>query len=476
MSMETLVARAQEIEAELDELAALAELTTEQDARFDELVAESTRLAADIDKIEKREAARGLVRDLRAKGQVLEEEGADRAPQFMKRTVTDIDLQVAGRGEVRSAAMKVLETEHRSGPIEVSDASAAHIEKMFGAYSRTDDGDVILDGNVVAKRMLITESPAYRSAFQKALKGQQFAWNDDEKQAMVRAAEQSLTSASGGYAVPVLIDPTVILTSGAAAAPVVGISRVEPITNNVWKGVSSAGVAFSNVPENTASTATQATIAQPTVTAHKINAFIPYSLEIEGDFPNFAGEMTGLLEQAYVDYLAEKTITGTGTIEMFGIFTAIDATAGSEVTVTTDGALGPEDVFKLWNGVPERHRNRSNWLSHVSVESQVRQSTNNGGLFTVDLTAEGIGVVNGRRWYTTDYAPSFSATTGAANLAILGNFQHYVIAQRVGMNIELIPHVVDGSGLPKGQRGWYAWARVGADSIYDDAFRLLQNT
>lgn len=471
-------ARATDIDAELDELEQLEELSEEQEARFDELVAEIDTLAEARATLEKREAGRQKAREMRGSGQTTEESGEDRSgPQFMKPAEDEVrDFRTASRSEVRSAAMKRLEGEHRSQAVQITDESAAHIERMFGKRSVSDDGDVIFDGDVVARRLLVTESPAYRTAFQKALKGHHYAWTDDERQAMSRAAEQSLTNASGGYAVPVLIDPTVILTSGAESAPVVGISRVESITNNTWKGVSSAGVAFSNVPENTASSAAQATFAQPSVTAHKVNAFIPYSLEIEGDFPNFANEMSGLIQQAYVDYLAEKTITGTGTIEMFGIFTAIDATAGSEVTVTTDGALGPEDVFKLWNGVPERHRGRSNWLSHVSVESQVRQSTNNGGLFTVDLTAEGIGVVNGKRWYTTDYAPSFTGTTGAANLAILGNFQHYVIAQRVGMNIELIPHVVDGSGLPKGQRGWYAWARVGADSVYDDAFRLLQNT
>ena len=43
------------------------------------------------------------------------------------------------------------------------------------------------------------------------------------------------------------------------------------------------------------------------------------------------------------------------------------------------------------------------------------------------------------------------------------------------MSIELVPHVVDSNGLPKLQRGWLVWARVGADSVDDAAFRLLAN-
>jgi len=69
----------------------------------------------------------------------------------------------------------------------------------------------------------------------------------------------------------------------------------------------------------------------------------------------------------------------------------------------------------------------------------------------------------------------FTSTTGAANLLVLGDFQNYLVAQRAGMNVELVPHLLGSNRRPSGQRGWYAWARVGADSINDLAFRLLQN-
>ena len=109
----------------------------------------------------------------------------------------------------------------------------------------------------------------------------------------------------------------------------------------------------------------------------------------------------------------------------------------------------------------------------VTVESQLR--TGADGYGTRNLSSDGIGPLLGKRVLLSDYAPSFTGTTGASNLAILGNFQRYVVAQRVGMNIEFIPNVVNGSGVPTGQRAWLAWARVGADSVDDDAFRLLQN-
>jgi HK97 family phage major capsid protein len=251
------------------------------------------------------------------------------------------------------------------------------------------------------------------------------------------------------------------------------VSRIETITNNIWKGVSSAGVTFTGTAEAVAATATQATLAQPTVTPEKTMAYIPFSYEIQGDYPGFAGEMQALIEQAYVDFLAVETATGSAGV--VGIFTAIDATAGSEVNPTTDGALGPEDALIVWNALPERYRPRSSWFMNVTVESQLRNASALGGLYTTDLSTQGIGPLLGKRTLLSDYAPSFTGTTGASNLAILGDFSRYVIAQRVGMNVELIPNVVDGSGIPTGQRAWLAWARVGADSVDDNGFILLQN-
>ena len=61
------------------------------------------------------------------------------------------------------------------------------------------------------------------------------------------------------------------------------------------------------------------------------------------------------------------------------------------------------------------------------------------------------------------------------NLLIYGDFSNYVVKQRVRSSVELIPHLFGPAGRrPTGQRGLYMWARYGADSINDAAFRTLQ--
>jgi HK97 family phage major capsid protein len=62
-------------------------------------------------------------------------------------------------------------------------------------------------------------------------------------------------------------------------------------------------------------------------------------------------------------------------------------------------------------------------------------------------------------------------------ILIFGDFDNYVIADRVGMTVEFIPHLFHTTtNRPSGQRGWYAYYRVGADSVNNGAFRLLHNS
>jgi hypothetical protein len=89
----------------------------------------------------------------------------------------------------------------------------------------------------VALRYLLTGSDDYRSAFGKLLTGRSYALTPSEVASVERAA--SLTDASGGYAIPFLLDPSVILTSTGTSNPYRAISRIVRGTSDTWNGVSS---------------------------------------------------------------------------------------------------------------------------------------------------------------------------------------------------------------------------------------------
>lgn len=399
------------------------------------------------------------------------------------------DPRRMGREETISRAMTLIDQEKR---VPVTDDNKGHLEWLI-KRSMDDDGDEgLFDGQYVAKRLLYTENPLYRSAFRKYVRfGPNAHLNAGESAAVARfqdyeirrAASENVTSA-GGFGIPVLIDPSIIITSGASDAPILRICRIEQVTNNIWKGVSSAGMSWSFDTEAAEVSDDAPTLAQPSVTVHMARGMVPYSIEVGQDYPGFAMEMGRLLDQGYTDLLATKTITGSGSGEPWGIFSALDQNTNVEVAVTTDGSFGGVDVFKVWNSLPERYRSRCTWVMSVHVESAIRQFAASAGsssaYFTVDLTADGVSRINGRPVVVTDYAPTFASgvpgTTGAANILTVGDFSNYLIAQRAGMSVEQIPMLWGSSSrLPTGQRGIFAWARVGGDSINDLAFRLLQN-
>ena len=116
---------------------------------------------------------------------------------------------------------------------------------------------------------------------------------------------------------------------------------------------------------------------------------------------------------------------------------------------------------------------------HTDVENEIRTfgNSDNSAYYSVNIAAGGIGTLFGRPVYTTDYAPEFTGTTGQAGLLCVGDFQNFVVAQRAGMSVELIPHLFGATNaLPTNQRGFFATARHGFDSVNDAGFRLLQNT
>ena len=460
MKIEEIRSKVEALKAEIESLAAIENITPEDDARLSTALDEFETGKADLVAAEVRAA-----RVDAAKALVVERAVGYDAPQVMKKTATDIDVRRASRGEIRDAALKVLEGNTRG----LASHQVDNVDKLINKRSE------LCDGGEIAKRILLTENDAYRSAFLKASTQASPAFSAEETKAIneFRASAISPDSA-GGFGVPVLIDSSIILTAGAAAAPLLNIGRVVTITTDEWKGVSSAGVTWSYDSEASQVSDDAPTLAQPVVTTYKAAGFIPYSLEVGMDYPGFAEEMRRLLDAGYIDLVAQQSMTGTTPV---GIFTALDANTNVEVVVTTDGAFGAVDLLKVWGQLPERYRSRATWVMSTDVENEIRSfsADNSGGYYTVNLREGGVGTLFGRPVVLSDFAPEFTGTTGAANILAVGDFSNFVIAQRAGMTLEFIPQLFGANGRPTGQRGWYAYARHGFDSVNDNAFRLLQN-
>jgi HK97 family phage major capsid protein len=129
-------------------------------------------------------------------------------------------------------------------------------------------------------------------------------------------------------------------------------------------------------------------LAQPTVGVYMARGFIPYSIEVGMDYPSFATEMATLLASGYDELLIDKFSQGNGTSEPRGILTALQASSGVQVTPTTDGAFGQEDIYKAWKNLPQRFRRGASWMMSVDVNNRIRQmgTSTNFHAFSVNVT------------------------------------------------------------------------------------------
>lgn len=455
------------LKAEADTLAADETRSAEEvDARADEIITRSTELKAEI--------AAALTRADELDAIEAERNAVPKGPAFIRQpeAVQPSDVRSMRRGEARDAALRVLDAAPESM---INSSRKAAVQTLIDTHTSRTDGDVI------AKRLLVTESDPYRSAFVKMLaNGNAAGWDADETRAVNEFRALSIgVDTAGGFGIPVLIDPTIIITTGTTASPLIKAMRVETITNDVWRGVSAAGTAWSFDAEAAEVSDDASAFTQPTVTAHMARGYIPYSIEFGQDYPGAAGELSRLLEVGYDDLLANKLSTGSGTNEPWGIFVALDANTNAEVVVTTNAQFGAADIDKVWAALPEKWRARASWFMSVGYENSIRGfgSGTATSRFTVDQTKEGISLLNGRPVILSDYAPATATTTTARNLLCVGDFSNYVLAQRAGMSVEVLPLVLGTTNnRPTGERALFAFARVGADSVLDTAFRMLTNT
>jgi hypothetical protein len=113
------------------------------------------------------------------------------------------DVRRLTTAEARDMALRRLDD--RSSTMHLDDAEKSQVEKQLRA--NTD----------IARRILVTENEHYREAWMK-LVTQPHPFLDDDERKAVQAWEEyramaDFTSASGGYGIPVFIDPSIILTA-----------------------------------------------------------------------------------------------------------------------------------------------------------------------------------------------------------------------------------------------------------------------
>lgn len=377
------------------------------------------------------------------------------------------------RASVNNPAEAVREMQERAKyAIEQGNFAAQSVSKEEAQTNAERLLDKVDKDGVLARRFLETGSPEYESAFGKVIVGKPL--NDREQRAL------STTDNAGGYAIPFVLDPSVIHTSAHSVNPFRSISRVVQVTGDNWQGVTSAGVTASYKTEAAEATDDAPSFGQPSIHPERADCFVPYSVELGQDWGSLQSELTMLVQEAKDDLEATKFAFGTGSDEPQGVL------VGGTVSVTTAGTatLAVGDIYSTEESLSPRHRPRAQWVANRSIYNRVRQFDTSGGasLWTENLR---VGLANdgptpGNTGYNLiGYQANELSTMGTTvaaggTVAVLGDFSKYVIVDRIGMSVELIPHLfATANNRPSGQRGLFAFWRNSAEVVDPNAFRKL---
>lgn len=453
-----LRARLDEIDTErrsIHEAAGEQPLNEEQQSRWDELDAEHNQVRSDLADAEIAEERVARTAESRARWGSL---------TIGSRSNPFDDLESVARMSdeaVQDRALTAIEQTTYRGLAGVTDEARENASRMVELHPEA------------ARMVMAHGSPEYMSAFRNYIRSQgQPVYTAEE--AMAVRASMSLTSANGGYALPILLDPTLIRTGTASKNPIRRIARVESGTQDKWFGVTVSGVATAWKSEGSAFTDGSPTTGEVKIDAEMLTAYVTGSYEIFQD-SNLLNQLPGLIGEAIDFAESDAFVTGSGSGAPKGIVTCLSGTPGVTVTATTRGSFtsaSSADTLALLNALPVRYEDTATWLMNKTTRLTINQQIIGTGAVIVSemLTSQRelleLPVVKA--------SAMPSATTSGNHLIVLGDFSQFIIYDRIGVNVEFIQNVVDGDGLPVGKRGLVAYKRVGSNVSDQNAFRALK--
>jgi HK97 family phage major capsid protein len=340
------------------------------------------------------------------------------------------------RSELRERACDAIEADNKRGNLSHDYAEHATRQAQEQFYGQSN----------IARHILLTGSEEYQEAFRMYL---------ENPQGNAQRAALSLTLANGGYLLPYVLDPTILITNTGSANPWRRISNVKQTTSNTWNGVTSAGVNAAWLTEGSTATDNTPTVGNIQITPQKAAAWLFGSYEVLED-TDFGQQLPRLLADAK-DRLEEAAFaTGAGS---GGVPQGVITGATTVVTTATTLVVAVGDIYAVQAALPPRFRNAPgcSWVANVAIINKFRQlDTAGGASFWTNLGKGQPETLLGAPIYEST---TMSATTAVGSLeAVFGDFGSFVVVDRVGVSLIYEPLVKSTTALPTGQAGQFALA------------------
>ncbi len=426
----------------------------------------------------------------------------------LTRELRELDDTIAEAQEQQERQAKVAESRAKWGSLQVGGTSGSDPWDDMNVRRESPDGmrqrahrviddaaitdtarealtEAVNDRDPAAAAIVVARAnPAYYNAFEKMLSNpdRAFFTMTPQELAAVHGVESAraamaTTTATAGWLVPLSLDPAVVLTNAGATNPIRALAMTKQVAASPHRAIASAGITGAWVAEATAIGDASPSFVNVDVDLHKMASYIVGSYEILQDSAaDLASVLPGLLADARNRLEADAFTVGSGSGAPFGVVTDL-AAASAFVTCTTRGSFtsaSSGDTLSLLNALTPRARqsDKTAWVMNNAHISSIRQQTiGTAGSLLMDLTDS--GTLLGHPIY--EASAMASGMTSGSYLAVLADFSKYLIVDHIaGPSLEFIPNVVDGSGIPTGQRGWVYHHRVGAKTLDTTAGYILK--
>jgi HK97 family phage major capsid protein len=328
---------------------------------------------------------------------------------------------------------------------------------------------------------------AFTTAIHTGLHGQSLV-SDRQRDLLARGRALGVgIGATGGFAVPFQLDPTLILQSAGAVDPMRRIARVEMGHAKEFDLVTTQGVVAAYAAEGAEVPDGSPTLAQPKLVPSRAHAFVPFSLELGVTWDAAASELTSLLTDAGGLLDAQAHITGSGTAPIpQGIVTGLVAagTASlSYVTTATAGVTTLADLQLLQRTVAPRFRPKSQFIANLATIQLAQTFQVVTGQSAVQGSAQSVGGMSetggpsltllGDPLSEASYMDSSPTTTGQ-HIAVAGDFHSgYCVYDVVPSWVLPVPMLFGPNQRPTAQRGLYLFRYSAAQVVNLAALALL---
>lgn len=447
--------------------------TAEERAQFEADVAEFEAAGPEIERMQGELAQ--LVKIAEAPERALEPaSGPTMIVRGKQSGSMDLGNEFRSPEEVRSLALAAAERDM----VEVEDWQRDNLAGQLRKYDSPD--------GKLSRHVLAHSRPEYRSAFAKlmtaSVRGIPARLTDTEHQAVEFARAVTITSGSAGTAIPTPLDPTLILTGAHNGFGNVWrqICRNVQTMSNTWNGVSTAGITVGYGAEAEEASDNSPTTTAIAMTLYRGRGLVPFSIESEQDWSGMQSEMMNLFQVAKDDnddsVFSAISAAAANTPSGFP-YLLVTNFSGQIVTSAGTDAFAVADLHTLRFTLPRRFRNSAAWLGGALTYGKIRQFTDATGLWSPSIADGEPERLLSHNWYES---PGIDQTFGSGENYILffGDFaQAFIIGDRLGTTVELIPHLVGGSNnFPTGERGLFMNWRTGTQIGNQSAVQALNIT